>query len=65
MRGTGSDAPNNWNENYEYVLLDFTLDPGNTILEADETNNDIGSYCHHAPTGSFASPQACAGTRSR
>jgi hypothetical protein len=63
LRGTGPDAPGNWNEDYEYVLLDFALDPGNTILESSETNNAIGPYCYHAPTGVFASLKACSGGR--
>ena len=63
LRGTGPDAPGNWNEDYEYVLLDFAPDPGNTILESSETNNAIGPYCYHAPTGAFASLKACSGGR--
>ena len=59
LNGTGPDAPNDWDQDYEHVLLDFAVDPGNTILEADETNNATASYCYHAPTGTFASLKEC------
>ena len=32
LNGTGPDAPNDWDQDYEHVLLDFAIDPGNTIL---------------------------------
>ena len=60
LLGAGDDLEGAWDQAYEYVLIELTLDATNRIAETAEGDNRI-THCYHAPTNSFAAPAQCEG----
>jgi len=59
LRGTGPDAPGNWNQSYERVRIEVQLDSTNAVNEANEGNNRAGPYCYDATGNRFLDMGAC------
>lgn len=60
LYGAGDDFPGDWGQEYEYVLVEMTLDPTNRIRENAEGDNQI-VHCYHVLTNSFAPMAQCEG----
>jgi len=59
LNGTGNDTSAEWDENYEYVLVQVILDHTNGVSEANEDDNVAGEYCYHAPGNTFVDMSVC------
>lgn len=60
LYGSGYQFPGEWDEPYDYVLIEVTLDANNRIREAAEGDNRI-LHCYHASTNTFAAMTNCEG----
>ncbi|WP_203291934.1 hypothetical protein [Maricaulis parjimensis] len=60
LLGAGDDLVGEWGQDYEYVLIEITLDATNRIAETAEGDNTI-LHCFHAPSQSFAAMAQCEG----
>jgi hypothetical protein len=56
--GAGDDLVGEWDEDWEYALVDVTLDATFAVMESAEGDNRI-VHCYHAPSNSFAAMSAC------
>ncbi|MFT7532904.1 MAG: hypothetical protein ACI9FD_003939, partial [Gammaproteobacteria bacterium] len=56
--GSGDDLEGQWDQEYEYLKIEVTLDATNLVSEAAESDNQI-THCYHAPTNSFAAMANC------
>lgn len=60
LLGAGDDPVGEWEQDYEYVLIEVTLDATRRITETAEGDNRI-VHCYHAPSNSFAPLAQCEG----
>lgn len=60
LLGAGYQFPGEWDEPYEYLLVEVSLDANNRISETAESDNRI-LHCYHAPTNTFAAQSQCEG----
>lgn len=58
LLGAGDDLEGEWDEDYEYLLIEVTLDATNRIAETAEGDNRI-VHCYHAPTNAFVAMAQC------
>ncbi|MCP2680427.1 hypothetical protein NHF45_12895 [Maricaulaceae bacterium NA33B04] len=58
--GTGNQPIGGWNQNWEYTLVELTVDVPNRVSELAEGDNRI-VHCYHAPGQSFVPLSLCGG----
>ena len=58
LLGAGDVLVGEWDEDWEYALVEVTLDATHAVPESAETDNRI-VHCYHAPSNSFAAMSMC------